>query len=128
MRYRGELTIPANTPESSAVTGTVCLCYGLIRQVFILFPAGHAGLTHLQVCYHERQIFPTTPGQSFTGDDVAIEFSEQQPIFEEPFEIMLRAWNLDESYEHTIHCECYVERPQIYTPVVIASPVLPVGV
>lgn len=127
MRYAHSLTIPANTAEADAVEETLELCYGTIRQVYVLFPPGHAGLTRLQIFYQTRQIFPSTPGESFIGDDTVYEFRENWPIYEVPHEVRLRGWNLDETYEHTIYVELSVLPPEILMPVLMQPLTLPEG-
>jgi len=127
MRYSASVTIPANTTESDPHEEYLEVCFGTISQVFVLFPPGCAGLAHLQIFYQTRQIFPTTPGGSFTGDDTQYEFSERWPIYESPHELLLRAWNTDDTYEHTIIAEVSVLAPEILVPVVIQAPTLPEG-
>src|SRR3989304_5388170 len=109
MRYRGSLTIPANTPASLPVTTTVGLTYGRIEQVSILFPAGPSGLVNLVVLYHERQIFPTSPEQTFIGDDHVITFPESFPVHALPFEVTLVAWAPGSTLAHTIYADFSVE-------------------
>lgn len=127
MRYSASVTIEVGETEDSPHEEYLEVCFGTISQVFILFPPGHAGLTHLQIFYQTRQIFPTTPGESFSGDDTQYAFSERWPIFEAPHELLLRAWNEDTEHEHTIIVELSVLAPEILVPVVIQSPALPEG-
>jgi len=127
MRYTASVTIPADTSEADPHEECLGICFGTISQVFVLFPPGHAGLTHLQIFYQTRQIFPTTPGESFSGDDTQYIFSEKWPVFEAPHELLLRAWNEDTEYEHTIYVQLSVLVPELLVPVVIQSPALPEG-
>lgn len=127
MRYAASVTIPANTTESDPYEETLGVCFGTIGQVFVLFPPGHAGLTSLQVFYQTRQIFPTTPGESFVGDDTQYTFAERWPIFEPPFELLLRGWNTDDTYDHTIYFEVSMLVPEVLIPVIIQPPGLPEG-
>ena len=116
MRYRGALLIKAKTAKDDPATEVVPLCFGTIVECEVLFPAGQAGLTHLQVWYHERQIFPTSPGQTFRGDDHLIAFPERYPVVEEPFEVELRGWAPDATLDHTVYVSFSVERPRITLP------------
>jgi len=113
MRYRGSLTIPAGKAENDPATAVIELCYGNIVEVEVLFPAGQAGLTYLTIWYQERQIFPTTPGQAFRGDDHVIEFGERWPILEVPHEVELRGWAPDAALAHTIYVDITVEEPRL---------------
>lgn len=103
MRYRAALSIPAGTLESAPATATVSLCYGTIQEVELLFPAGQAGLTYVQVWRHERQILPTTPGEAFRGDDHLVTFNERITIHERPLQVELRGWSPDATLEHTVY-------------------------
>lgn len=109
MRYAASLTIPAGTLASDPATEAVALCYGTIIEIEVLFPAGHSGLTHLQIWYHEHQIIPTSPGESLVGDDHLIEFPERYPVHEEPWAVMLVGWAPESTLEHTIYVGISVE-------------------
>jgi len=127
MRYSASVEVPASTTEADPHEEYLELCSGTISQVFVLFPPGHAGLTHIQVFYQTRQIFPSTPGEAFTGDDTQYVFSERWPIFEAPHEVLLRAWNEDTENTHTIIVELSVLAPEIYISTAVRSPILPEG-
>jgi len=127
MRYSMGVTIQTDETEDNPHEEMLGLCFGTINQVSILFPPGHAGLTHLQIFYQTRQIFPTTPGESFVGDDTQHVFEERWPILEVPHELLLRAWSVDAEYEHTIYVSISVLAPEMLVPVVIQSPALPEG-
>lgn len=111
MRYRAALTIQAGVLASTPVTKVLSLCPGFITEVELLFPSGHAGLTYLQIWYHERQVFPTTAGQAFRGDDHLITFNEHFSVSEVPHEIELRGWAPTTTLEHTIYVDVTVEAP-----------------
>ena len=125
MRYRGSLTIPANTPKSDPATSVVALTYGRILEVAILFPPGQAGLTLLRVYYHERQIFPTSPEEQFAGDDLVIVFTDRFPVYDMPFEVELRGWSPGSSLDHTLYADFTVEPDQPLETLYAASVPLP---
>jgi hypothetical protein len=128
MRYRGSLTIPANTAQSSPATQIVALTYGKIREVNLLFPSGSVGLVHVQVRYHERQILPTSPEQSFVGDDILVSFPEAFPIQDEPFEVALVGWSPGAQYDHVVYADFTVEADAPAAVVYAGSVALPEGV
>lgn len=109
MRYQGSLTIPAGTLQVSPASVTIPLTYGRIDEVAVLFPPGPAGLVRCAVLYHEKQIFPTSPDESFIGDDHWIVFPERFPVYDEPFEIRLVGWSPSAAMSHTIYVEFTVE-------------------
>jgi len=127
MRYSASVTIEIGKTEDDPHEEYLDVCFGHITQVSILFPPGHAGLTHLQIFHQTRQIFPSTPGESFVGDDTQHVFAERWPIFEAPHRLMLRAWNDDTENPHTIYVDISVLVPEILMPVIVQSPMLPEG-
>ncbi len=128
MRYRGSLTVPANTLAASPVSATVGLTYGRIEQVSILFPAGPSGLVNLIVLYHERQIFPTSPEQTFIGDDHLITFPESFPIHDLPFDVVLVGWSPGSTLSHAVYVDFSVE-PEVEIATAYKSAVaLPGGI
>lgn len=128
MRYAKTVAVEVGETESNPHEETLSLCYGQIKEVFVLFPPGHAGLTHLQIFYQTRQIFPSTPGESFTGGDTTYEFEENWPIHEAPHEVLLRAWNDDTANRHSIIVQLLVLPLEILMPVVVLPPQLPEGI
>jgi len=109
--------VPADTALADSESAFVEVCAGTITNFYRLFPSGCAGMVHLQVFYQTRQIFPTTPGQSYIGDgseilgDASVELDEPEYVLE------LRGWAPDTSYSHVVYCEFYIARPAIVVPV-----------
>ena len=109
MRYRGALTIAAGQTQADPALYELGVCAGIITEVEILFPAGHSGLTFLQIWYLGRQIFPTSEGATFQGDDNVIEFSEQWVVFEVPHILTLHGWGPDATLDHTVFVEISIQ-------------------
>ena len=125
MWYRGSLTVDADTARADYASAEIEVCPGTITKFYRLFPPGCTGKVHLQVFYQTRQIFPTTPGESYLGDgseilgDASIELDEPEYVLE------LRGWSPGTTYAHTIYCEFYIARPALLIPVPLARPGLP---
>jgi hypothetical protein len=100
--YDYALTIPANTTAASPSELEISLTHGVIHRVEIEFPAGCAGLAHLAVFLREFQLFPTNPGREFASDDHVIAFDDYFEMFEPPHNLLLRGYNTDDTYSHTI--------------------------
>jgi len=81
----------------------------------------------LQIWYQERQIFPTTPGEAFRGDDHIITFDEQWEIHEVPHTIELRGWAIDAEYDHTVFVGISMREIQAGPPPLWATVPLPEG-
>jgi hypothetical protein len=125
MRYRGSLTIPANTLQSSPATRTVALTDGRILEALILFVPGQAGITHLIVTYHERQILPSSPEADFIGSRDPILVAERFPVYDLPFEVELVGWSPGSVLEHTVYVDFTVEPDQPVMTLYPASVALP---
>jgi len=109
MRYRGSLTIAAGQTQRDPALADLSICAGIITEVEVHFPAGHSGLTYLQIWYLGRQIFPTSEGATFRGDDNVIQFGEQWVIKEVPHRLVLHGWAPDAELDHTIFVEVSVQ-------------------
>lgn len=125
MWYRGSVTVTANTLESAKATAEVEVCPGVITRFYRLFPPGCTGLVHLQVFYQTRQIFPTTPGESYLGNGSEILGDASITLDEPEYVLELRAWSPGTSYQHIVYCEFYVARSVVRVPIPLARPAVP---
>lgn len=102
MFYEKVITVPLLTYPTDPVIEIIPVHPGVLTLVEVVFPAGCVGLVHLTLNYWERQVFPSNPDASFSGDDVAIRFNEDIEINEPPFEFKAVAWNYDDTYTHNV--------------------------
>lgn len=102
MLYEFDLTIPANTTAASATELEAHLPAGTITQVEVQIPLGCKGLTHVQVLQAGHPLWPSNPDANIKGDDARIVWREDHDVLEEPYTLLLRGWNDDDSYPHTI--------------------------
>lgn len=102
MHYNYDLEIAANVSENNKAQLVCPISYGIIRKVGIYFRGGCADLAHVQIFRFEHQLFPTNVGESYAYDNYAIEFEEYYPIIDSPFELIVRGWNEDDTFSHTI--------------------------
>ena len=112
MNYDFSIMVPAGTVKINPHTQKLKLTYGVITRVMILIPQGHRGLAHLQLLYHEFQMYPLNPGGDYHGSGVPVGFDERQVIFVTPFEFKARGWNLDDTYEHEFIVNITMMRPE----------------
>lgn len=101
MYYQTTITIPANTAESEPVRESVRMAKGTISKVEIIFPPGCCGLVHIQILHHESIIFPSSPDESYIGNEYPIFWNEDFPLTESPFELVVQGWNYDVRYSHS---------------------------
>ena len=102
MFYVFPVTIPANTPASAKVKQILKIARGRIRRIHVHFPSGQIGLTHIQLNYGLHQFYPTNPEANFSSSGETIEFAEDLVLDSPPYDLQAYAWNLDDTYEHTI--------------------------
>lgn len=104
MIYGGVISTPASTLASSPQKTIYHVTEGIVYHLAVIFPPGPAGLLHVQVFDATYQIFPTTIGESFSGDNLKLDWDVLYAKDDYPYEIEVRTWNLDDTYEH----ECSV--------------------
>ena len=102
MIYSIAITVPANTGESNPVVETVKLSPGVLSQIEIDFPLGCAGLAHTQILHWDVKHWPSDPEQSFSANGNILKYNEPFNLDKSPFALILKCWNLDDTYPHTI--------------------------
>ena len=102
MNYELRLAVPKNTTKVAPVEDTLQIHPGVVTRVRLLWPARTSQLGHAQVLFHGVHIWPPYDDQNFTGDGVPIEWNEEYEITDSPYELLLRAWNDDDTYAHTL--------------------------
>lgn len=101
MLFQASITIPANTDSSVPITETLTIAHGIISKIMVRPRPGHAGLAHLVLLHHEHQIAPSSPDMDLYGDSSPIDWEEYYECYQPPYELKLRGWNDDDSYQHT---------------------------
>ncbi len=75
---------------------------GLVYRMEVEFPPGCCGLQHVQVFDGSYQVYPASGQDSFHSDARVIGFDDLYLKQAAPFEFMVKTWNLDETWPHTI--------------------------
>lgn len=101
MLFKKTITIPANTTEASPTIETLEIANGVITKFMVRPRAGHHGLAHLVILHREHQIAPSTEGMNIHGDAFPIDWEEYYESYQPPYELYLRGWNEDDTYEHS---------------------------
>lgn len=109
MFFQAEILTPANTPASAPIIHRLAIYPGVTTQQWVGFPRGCYGLAHMQIWYWEWQVWPWTPQTSFHWNDYMFTFYDRYPITEEPLEFVIKTWNLDDTYPHTLTFAVTVE-------------------
>lgn len=100
MIYTAEIHTPMNTLAVTPLETWIDVTSGIIYVLKLYFPPGSSGLLHVQIFDSGLQLFPSTIGDSFSGDNLALSFDETYPKLEPPWFLRVRSWNLDTDYDH----------------------------
>jgi len=98
--FQHRLTVPKNTAIATPYEYVMPLPIGRIQKLWVEMPAGCQGLVGLQVWRRVYQIFPLPEGQWFISDDTMVNFAFTHSVHNEPYEVILKAYNLDDTYQH----------------------------
>lgn len=102
MIYSVDLTIPPNTPADELVRAEFDVAPGTLRQEFITFPDGCAGLAYVRVIVRERVLYPTNPDAWLHSNGVMIPLADEVDITGSGEAFRIEGYNLDTINPHTI--------------------------
>jgi hypothetical protein len=101
-RYRWDVTVPPQTPQSAAVENTVEVDEAVIQDGLIFAPPGTAGLAFAEIRFGDLVLLPSAnssrrvlPG---TTDAAPLNFEAEGT----PFELTLRVFAPQTDFPHTI--------------------------
>jgi hypothetical protein len=101
--YRfAQLWIPPQTSEDDPAALLVQLQRGVIVSWDVGFPDGCADLVHVAVYHFEHQILPGNEDESLFWNDHVFQIPEHYVLDEEPYEVEIRGWSDDDSYEQYV--------------------------
>jgi len=112
MFYDFSVTVPHGTSETTPVEVVLPLTAGVVERVSIQFPRGTFALVHVQILYHEFQIWPTNPGGSFNADGYPLEWDESFELDVDPFELKAVLWSDADTYDYDINIRFAVLRTE----------------
>jgi len=100
--YHADVTVPANTPQSSPVTQDLEIDDEVITKIEVLFPLGCNGLVYVAIFYGPYQLWPRPDGawEHSGGETVSSRMYWEVP--ERPCKLTIKAWSQDDTYDHTI--------------------------
>ncbi len=104
-----EVTVPANTPSGAPMQSKVKLPKGVLTRIEYLFPSGQFCLTRVAVYYGLERISPHRYGDWLCGNGETIVDNLQYRLPEDPTELVIKAYNQDDTYDHTIYLRFEVQ-------------------
>jgi len=116
-----ECKVPKNTPKTNPATFTLKLRRGCLYKIEIMFPPGCHGLVGVRFYYGDILLYPENPKEWIIGSGETISWLTTFDIIHEPAVLILKAFNQDEMYDHTVYIRINV------LPKLIAYPSLTVA-
>lgn len=101
MIYSKKITCLKGGSKEAPKYAVLSVTNGLVYRVEIDFPSGSAGLLGVAVLDGGKQIWPTTGGEWFTGDDDVIFFEDLYLKESGPFVFTIAYYNEDTEYSHS---------------------------
>jgi hypothetical protein len=101
MLFEKSITIPKSTLSTAPTTEMLGIAHGIITKIMVRPRPGHAGLAHCVILHHEHQIAPSTESMDLHGDTFPIDWEEYYECYQPPYELKIKGWNEDDTYEHT---------------------------
>lgn len=101
MLFEASITIPKNTTQGSPTSVILKIAHGIISKIMVRPRPGHAALAHCVILHHEHQIAPSTENMDFSGDTFPIDWEEYYESYQPPYELKIKGWNEDDTYQHT---------------------------
>ena len=101
MLFQASITIPITATQAKPTVQTIKIAHGIITKFMVRPRPGHTALAHLVILHHEHQIAPSTENMDLHGDTFPIDWEEYYESYQPPYELKLKGWNDDDTYEHT---------------------------
>lgn len=115
--YSLVFTVPKNTAEDQPYEQKLPVTGGILHQVSVSIPPGHAGLTGVAIDEGLHQIAPTNQNEWFKGDDVHFSYPEYIELPPDARELVLRGFNTDDTYDHGFVIAVGIMPAEIYNAI-----------
>lgn len=102
MIFTKEITLAAGQTEATATSTKLKMSKGVIHEFNAVFPSGCVQLVNLKIYQGGHQLFPSTEGMVFSGNNEVIDFKTFHELGSEENYLDIVAWNTDDTYPHTI--------------------------
>lgn len=102
MIYTANITTKAKRLKTNLKKTIIRVTKGLVYRVEFYFPAGSAGLMGVAVFDGLYQVWPSSVGEFFLGDDQVIAFDDMYLKEAAPYELQCYTYNEDDTYAHFV--------------------------
>ena len=101
MQYIKTITTPIDDYVTTPKTTKLKIWKGVIHEMEVEIPPGHAGLTKLRIYLGGHIIFPTNEDDYITGNGSIVKGKFFIELGKGENVLDIKTWNEDEAYEHT---------------------------
>jgi len=115
MLYSVEISISPNTPRDDPVVTGLEVVSGVVKRVWVRWRWGSANLCGCRISRWGSQLWPRTLNQWFPSSILDTTFDESYPVDAEPLEFRIEAYNLDDTYPHTLWVALSLLREEVNT-------------
>ena len=105
MLHSKHITLAANKTEAQATRTRFKVNIGVIYRVWLTFPAGCSGLVNVRMYHQGHPFLPVDKYAYIVGDNYTFVYPVFFEILTQPEEIIIEAWNTDDTYNHTVHVQ-----------------------
>ena len=102
MVYRKTITTLKNVTEGLPTQTDLSITKGLVYFLELYFPSGSEGLLHCQIYDGNYQVWPSSHGESFFGDDIYLKYDDLYIKETAPMHFKILTWNDDDLYPHKV--------------------------
>lgn len=100
MIYTANITTDKDTAKTELKTSRIKVTKGLVYKMEIYFPSGSAGLMGVAVFDGLYQVWPSSVGEFFVGEDQEIDFDDLYMMDSAPYEFQVYTYNEDDTHNH----------------------------
>ncbi len=102
MIYTANITTSKDTAVTSLKRTDITVTKGLVYKIEFYFPPGSAGLMGVAVFDGLYQVWPSTVGEFFIGEDQVISFDDMYLKENPPFSLQAYTYNTDDTHSHLV--------------------------
>lgn len=114
MVYTSTITSTKGKAESTKTRSIIKVTKGLVYSWEIYLPPGSGGLLHIRILDGSFNLLPTTPSESFAGNNVRFQYDDLYLKQTEPFVFNIDHWNEDDSFNHIFYVHIGMVSKDVY--------------
>lgn len=110
MLFQKSIPVPLSTTSAAPLRTTVQITKGTLRHVWVRWRWGTGYLCGCRIKYHEFQYWPLSMTEWFVSHVETFDFAEDFDISDDPSELVVEAYNDDDSNPHTLWVAFLIDR------------------